>query len=188
MCYSECLLLPTMPSELQGISLPVPFSAMKQMCTFFKSLSPRQGPPQGCASSICFLRTCLFPIPGPRWGELQVLLSGKPLRKEVHSPRCYVTRGIQNTSEKEATGSQESSLWSPWSDAKDRLRSLGRTQDSGNLHNHQGFSGGTMVNNLPAKAGDAGDKGSTPGSGRSLGERNGYPLHFSSLENSMGRA
>ena len=44
-----------------------------------------------------------------------------------------------------------------------------------------------MVNNLPAKAGDAGDKGSTPGSGRSLGERNGYPLQYSCLENPHGQ-
>ena len=32
---------------------------------------------------------------------------------------------------------------------------------------------------------DAGDLGSTPGLGRSPGEGNGYPLHFSGLENSM---
>ena len=33
----------------------------------------------------------------------------------------------------------------------------------------------------------AGDLGSTPGLGRSLGERNGYPLQYSCLENSMDR-
>ena len=33
---------------------------------------------------------------------------------------------------------------------------------------------------------NAGDLGSLPGLGRSLGERNGYPLQYSSLENSMG--
>ena len=31
------------------------------------------------------------------------------------------------------------------------------------------FSGGSMVNNLLANAGDAGDEGSIPGSGRSPG-------------------
>ena len=41
-----------------------------------------------------------------------------------------------------------------------------------------------MVKNLPANAGDL---GSVPGSGRSPGERNGYPLQYSSLENSMDR-
>ena len=32
-----------------------------------------------------------------------------------------------------------------------------------------GFPGGVLVKNPPANAGDAGDLGSTPGSGRSLG-------------------
>ena len=41
-----------------------------------------------------------------------------------------------------------------------------------------------MVKNLPANAGDL---GSVPGSGRSPGERNGYPLQYSSLEKSMDR-
>ena len=44
-----------------------------------------------------------------------------------------------------------------------------------------------MVKNPPASAGDGGDSGSTPGSGRSPGERNGYPLQYSCLENSMER-
>ena len=41
-----------------------------------------------------------------------------------------------------------------------------------------------MVKNLP---GHAGDPGSIPVSGRSLGEGNGYPLQYSGLENSMDR-
>ena len=41
-----------------------------------------------------------------------------------------------------------------------------------------------MVKNLPA---NAGDMGSIPGSGRSLGEGNGDPLQHSCLENSMDR-
>ena len=41
-----------------------------------------------------------------------------------------------------------------------------------------------MVKNLPA---NAGDPGSIPGSGRSPGEGNGNPLHYSCLENSMDR-
>ena len=36
-------------------------------------------------------------------------------------------------------------------------------------------------------AGNAGDPGSIPGLGRFPGEGNGYPLHYSCLENSMGR-
>ena len=42
-----------------------------------------------------------------------------------------------------------------------------------------------MVKNLPANAGDIRDAGQIPGLGRSPGEGKGYPLQFSSLENSM---
>ena len=41
-----------------------------------------------------------------------------------------------------------------------------------------------MVKNLPANAGDA---GSIPGLGRSLGEGKGYLLQYSCLENSIDR-
>ena len=44
-----------------------------------------------------------------------------------------------------------------------------------------------MVKNLPASTGDAGDVGSVPGVGRSLGEGHGYPLQYSCLENPMDR-
>ena len=44
-----------------------------------------------------------------------------------------------------------------------------------------------MVKNLPTSAGDAGDLGSVPRSGRSPGEGNGNPLHCSYLENLMDR-
>ena len=47
-----------------------------------------------------------------------------------------------------------------------------------------GFPGGTGVKNLPDNAGDA---GSIPGSGRSLGGGNGNPLQYYCLENSMDR-
>ena len=51
----------------------------------------------------------------------------------------------------------------------------------------RGFPGGTVVKNLPANTGDTGDMGSIPGSGRSPGARNGNPLQYSCLENSMDR-
>ena len=38
-----------------------------------------------------------------------------------------------------------------------------------------------VVKNLPANAGDARDKGSIPGSGRSSGVGNGNPLQYSCL-------
>ena len=46
------------------------------------------------------------------------------------------------------------------------------------------FPGGSVVKNTPA---NAGDMGSTPGSGRSAGEGNGYPLQYSYLGNPTDR-
>ena len=43
------------------------------------------------------------------------------------------------------------------------------------------------VKNLPANAGDARDRGSIPGLGRSSGVGNGNPFQYSCLENSMDR-
>ena len=42
-----------------------------------------------------------------------------------------------------------------------------------------------MVKNLPANAGDTGDSGSIPGSGRYPAEGNGNPLQYSCLGNPM---
>ena len=47
-----------------------------------------------------------------------------------------------------------------------------------------GFLGDSIVKNLPANAGDT---DLMPGSGRSPGKRNGYPLDYSCLENSIDR-
>ena len=47
---------------------------------------------------------------------------------------------------------------------------------------HWGFLGGTVAKNLPASAGDAGDVGSIPGSGRSSGVGNGNLLQYFCLE------
>ena len=44
-----------------------------------------------------------------------------------------------------------------------------------------------VVKNLPANAGDIGDAGSVPGSGRSPGEGHGNPLQYSCLENPHGQ-
>ena len=44
-----------------------------------------------------------------------------------------------------------------------------------------------MVKNLPPNAGDERDTGSIPGSGRSPGRGNGYPLQYSCLENPMDK-
>ena len=47
-----------------------------------------------------------------------------------------------------------------------------------------GFPGGSVVKNMPVKAGDA---GSIPGSGRYPGEGNGNPFQYSCLGNPMDR-
>ena len=47
---------------------------------------------------------------------------------------------------------------------------------------YQGFPGGSEVK---VSASNAGDLGSIPGLGRSPGEGNGNPLHYSCLENPM---
>ena len=44
-----------------------------------------------------------------------------------------------------------------------------------------------VVKNLPADAGDVGDSGLIPGSGRSPGGGNGNLLQYSCLKNSMDR-
>ena len=50
------------------------------------------------------------------------------------------------------------------------------------------FSGGSAVKKPPANAGDAaGASGSNPGLGRSPGEENGNPLHYSCLESPLDR-
>ena len=48
-----------------------------------------------------------------------------------------------------------------------------------------GFPDDLEVKNPPAKAGGSRDSGWIPGSGRFLGGRNGNPLQYSCLENSM---
>ena len=50
-----------------------------------------------------------------------------------------------------------------------------------------GFPGGAVVKNPLANAGDTGDMGSVPGSGRSSGGGNGNPLQYSCPGNPMDR-
>ena len=60
-------------------------------------------------------------------------------------------------------------------------------KDSIKKVNRQDFPGDSVVKNLPANAGAAGDAGSVPGLGRSPGEGNGNPLQYSCWENPMDR-
>ena len=50
-----------------------------------------------------------------------------------------------------------------------------------------GFPGGSVVKNLPANAGDTGNVGLIPGSGRSPGVGNGNLLQYSSWDNPTDR-
>ena len=52
---------------------------------------------------------------------------------------------------------------------------------------HTAFPGGPLLKNMPACAGDAGDLGSIPGSGRSPGGGNGDSLQYSCMGNPMDR-
>ena len=50
-----------------------------------------------------------------------------------------------------------------------------------------GFPGGSVVKNPPTNAGNPRDIDSIPEVGRSPGDGNGNPLHYSCSENSMNR-
>ena len=67
------------------------------------------------------------------------------------------------------------------------IRKLQKCYLSTSMSSVRGFPGGAVVKNPPTNAGDAGDVGLIPGSGRSPGVENGNPLQYSSLENSMDR-
>ena len=51
----------------------------------------------------------------------------------------------------------------------------------------EGFPGGSMGKEFACSAGDTGDTSSVPGLGRFPGRWHDSPLHYSCLENSMGR-
>jgi len=57
-------------------------------------------------------------------------------------------------------------------------------REIGKLNLHLGFPGGSDGKESSCNSGDA---GSIPGSGRSRGEGNGYPLQYSCLENPTDR-
>ena len=56
-----------------------------------------------------------------------------------------------------------------------------------NINTSWGFPGGTVVKIPPANAGDTRDASSVPESGRFPGGRNGDPLPYSCLKDSMNR-
>ena len=56
-----------------------------------------------------------------------------------------------------------------------------------NIDNALDLPGDSMVKNLPVNIGDVEYLSLIPGSGRSLGEGNGNPFHYTCLENPMDR-
>ena len=75
----------------------------------------------------------------------------------------------------------------PWMGSFGRSRELWWPGSRVPVYRLLGFPGDPMVKNLPVNAGDTGDVGSIPGSGRSPGVGNGNPLQYSGLENPMDR-
>ena len=71
-----------------------------------------------------------------------------------------------------------------WKFSKGLYRSGSRVGIDTPLQRHIDFPGGSVVRNAPANAGDS---GLIPGSGRSPGEENSNPLHYSCLGNLMDR-
>ena len=69
-----------------------------------------------------------------------------------------------------------------------RLRQDWATEREQQQESEQGFPGGPVVKNPPAKAGDTRDAHLLPGLRRSPGRGNDTPLQYSCLENPMDRA
>ena len=90
--------------------------------------------------------------------------------------------GREDPLEKEMATHSSTLAWKiPWTEEPCKLQSMG-SQKVG--HDWATTSGGSVVKNLPANAGDS---SYIPWSGRSPGEGNGNPLQYSCLENSMDR-
>jgi len=67
------------------------------------------------------------------------------------------------------------------------FRQCGELKPLYTAHLRWDFPGGSVVNNPPAKAGDAEDMDMIPSLGRSPGVGVGNPFHYSCLENSTNR-
>ena len=93
--------------------------------------------------------------------------------------------------EKISKEAQLNVLWDPWLNPGAEKEHEGKKKNKQNWWKLEksriqlGFPGGSDGNDFTWNAGDL---GSTPGSGRSTGEGNGNPFQYSCLENSMDRA
>ena len=71
-----------------------------------------------------------------------------------------------------------------WGHTESDMTDMTQQQQQQQQERNKGFPDGSVVNNLPANAGDT---GLTPDQGRSPGEGNGNLLQYSCLGNSMNR-
>ena len=82
----------------------------------------------------------------------------------------------------ESHGHRSLVVYSPWGRKEsDTTEQLTHTSVNG------GFPGGSVDKEPAYKAGDAGETGSIPGSGKSPGGGHGNPLQYSCMENHMNR-
>ena len=70
---------------------------------------------------------------------------------------------------------------------KEKIKAPGCSAFGQRQQEFLGFPGASMVKNLPANSGAAGDAGLIPGLGRFPGGGNGEPLQYSDLGNPMDR-
>ena len=127
-------------------------------------------------------RTTWWPLYGHVWPQACQALTSLPSQTQLSSSLgsgqqvgWRKTKGSTQSSRKGGRGSS-----SPQGDLEKRGRKFPP-------RHHINIPGGLVVKNPPANTGEAGDVGSIPGSGRSHGGRNGNPLQYSCLENSMDR-
>ena len=95
------------------------------------------------------------------WIELNNIFEKREGKGIIHNSACETGTTQILKSDKDITRKKN---------CRPRLRSLS-------------FPGGPVAKNPPASAGDSGDTGSIPGSGRAAEEGNGNPLQYSCLEN-----
>ena len=99
-------------------------------------------------------------------------------------PRMFGSRVLEMVLLTSQMWPRVSSVWRPFKVDSCGCKSIFTCWLMRDIHTSLGFSGGSVVKNLPAKAGDT---GFIPGLGRSPGDGNGSPLQYSCLGNAMDR-
>ena len=139
-----------------------------------------------------FVRRCISPKGNPLW----VLESRRPYRDWLCrwcQPGTGLNRGGLCLLEPSVSPSNTSVVFTlPWPSWTALLGELSCCPERKSTFQWRakletGLSQRLSGKECPCNAGDAGDTGLIPGSGRSPGEGNGNPFQFSCLENSMDR-